>query len=191
VIGMKLTGVANLPVTIKSGFFNGSNPQGTVAVQPGDILVGGGAFAYYTGAGAVLKETLAVPGTNSWTAQASDDLVADPSKGVYVYAFGVPRCPAGFNGCLTNAFYEWDPAGSAAPGAQPTTIPQPSQGWATTSVGGSARDNVNIYGRWLIDLIPETDPGFAAQGSTTVWTKDHGYSEAGWSYARSLVVRKQ
>src|SRR5262249_41916937 len=158
------------PVTISAASFNGANPQGSVTVPAGNILVGGGAFAVYSGNGAVLKQSFADPSTNSWFGQASDVLVPDPSKSVYVNAISVPRCINGF-GCLINGFYEWDPSGTAAIGEQRTTIPQPDQGWATTSLGGAARDNVNIYGRWLIDLIPEVDPGFALRGSTTVWSK--------------------
>jgi hypothetical protein len=197
-IGMKLTGVDDLRSQIHINPASASSPNTAAAsgIQYGDILVGGGAYTTYSGQGELLTRSFPVvnmtsPYQSFWYAQSEDALHFDggydESGVVHSVSIGVPQCPVGFDGCLQAGYYYWN--GPHGGGYQPSTIPQPDEGWATTSVGEDTNEDLPANNnRYLTTLIPNTS---FARGSATVWSKDHGYAQSGWSIAYTVVVSKQ
>jgi hypothetical protein len=197
-IGMKLYGLTH-PVDLRSqlhfsyGTWPDPNTSGYALVAATDLLVGGGAFTNWSWPGELLIQSYPVPtlqpSQGAWYAESGNPVFGeDPFASVTAVAIGVPRCPDTYTGCLTGGLYSWN--GPHGGGYEGSTIPQPDQGWATTSIGGIAEIDPSQwnYNRYITSMIPEV--GFA-RGSATVWTKDHVNAQSGWSLAYSLVVAKQ
>jgi hypothetical protein len=198
-IGMRLIGLTH-PVDLRSEMHIRSSrwPEWGLAyamVDAGDLLVGGGASTTTGWTGQLLKLSYPVPdfqgqGRGAWFASSGNQTFHTDEQGtVTAYAIGIPRCPNTYNGCITTGMYWWN--GPHGGGYQPSTIPQPDEGWATSSIGAYAQQDPAspyIYNRFITAMIPEV--GFA-RGSATVWSKDHVYPQSGWSVAYTLVVARQ
>jgi hypothetical protein len=181
-IGMKLTGVSNLRSLINLHEVAGA-PDSACSTASG-FLVGGGAYATYSGNGSMLTHSSPVPSLNCWRAECTDHIFAPDFSGVvHAIAIGIPQCPAGFvGGCLQNGLFTWNTAdGTGYLFSQSFA----SGGWAASSIGGQAHWDDGQAPRWLVDLRPGW---YNAGGAQAVWTKDHDYVAWGWTEADALVV---
>jgi hypothetical protein len=147
--------------------------------QPGDILIGGGAFArdtgavgtWWAGAGQLLWESMPSPWPSSpgWYGGSKDHAVSDPGW-VDTVAIGMHRCPSFFNGCIEGGSWNWNMFGNWSGYKCNSMSMDPNSSWVMTSVG--AADDWSGAGRLLTDIIPTT--GANGTGGVLAYSKDHG-----------------
>lgn len=188
-VGMQLVGVSlaslRSQIHVKSETSGGpvNGPGILVTVPPGEILLGGGAKALYSGAGQLLYASAPGGGSSQyWLAFSHDHQFSDPGW-VVGYLVSIPACPTGFGRCLAAGLYNWN--GPSGGGYQSSGISAASP-WAVTSVGAIAQAP-NGGNRFLTDSFPT----MAGSGGVTAWSKDHNVPVTGFTTAYARVITVQ
>jgi hypothetical protein len=143
-------------------------------LDSGYALVGGGAWAKYSGNGALLWESRPLFDMRTWQASSKDHGYADPHQ-LTVYAVGLRL--DGLNAAvLRNKLSIQALTGSSA--AHPSTTVTGVSGM----LGGGARANWTGAGQLLTNTWPATDTSWTAS------SKDHMYSSPGTTTAYAIKL---
>jgi hypothetical protein len=152
-------------------------------VDPDYVLVGGGAWAHYFGAGALLTENRPFDrGLVTWVASSKDHLSADPHE-LHVYAIGLKLAGVSRAVLLSNmTFVSSGPSAQAAHPAHQVAVPS---GYVLTA--GGARVNWSGAG----NLLTSTRSPYSCCPFTT-WTvasKDHVKSSPATIEAYAIGIK--
>jgi hypothetical protein len=169
IIGMRIAGVsgATLLANVQQEYAESAvaeSPFVTSTVnQPNRVVIGGGGYTNYSGAGLLLIESL--PEVNGWSATGQDHGVVDTGTVVAV-ATHLPSTLPGLAGTLSSTFFDswFTPTAS---GYFIAVQQSPDINWAITSIGGWATRAV--AGRFITDMFPDKFLTI----NPTVTTKDH------------------
>lgn len=198
VVGLKLNGISNLRSMLRYSFGSAASPshlsEATARRFPGDmVMVGGGAYVNYTGAGQMLVVTQPVADASGWFARSKDHSISDPEI-VNAVTVNLPRCPSGFGGCLEASVVGFVDTGINGTGfgvrQSSTFLRAPAGGlnFVGTSVGGAA--GYSSWGRLLQVIAPSYQFGDAGP-YVGVLSKDHDVADFSPSVGASQLLLRR
>jgi hypothetical protein len=152
----------------------GGSQSYTCSLDPGYALVGGGAFAQYTGAGAFLTESHHVD-ARTWSGSSKDHRISDPH---YLVAYAIGLRLDGVNADTLRGLLRHDSVTApASPTAWPTASMARPQGGTSTG----AQTNTIGPGQLLTQVVMDTT-------LASVASKDHHLSSPGTITASTTYV---
>jgi hypothetical protein len=185
-IGLKLPGIVSVDLNkmlkirrTVSGIAR--RPTATQQISAGEILVGGGAVAIYSGDGQLLTESYP-SSTTAWTASSKDHNHADPGQ-VVAWAVSIPACPAGYvHGCIATRIISENLTGFSGGGY---LLGCAGYSNPTTAVG--AQSLYGGDGRMLTALFPSL--GTCEPPGPAVSSKDHETTDVGRIQAYAIRLQ--